>query len=76
MKKFMITAVVSIMTLPLFSFSNSSTLTSELPVGECEAYCAGYADGLEAAGEINGQQEWTDTYNNCVDNSAFCNPQK
>ena len=64
--KFFLLTGLFFLTLPLMSYSEASI------VGECEAYCAGYADAKEEDGEIEGMEEWNATYNDCVENATFC----
>ena len=75
MKKFMILAVVTLMSLPLLSFSNMGERNSEIinSIGPCEDYCTGYADGVESA-TPGGMtlEEWNEVYNTCLNTASQC----
>lgn len=73
MKNLMITGMIVLFTAPLLSSTPTNiNVEEDIIVGRCEDYCTGYADGLEAAGDISGMDEWNAAREDCIDNSDYC----
>ena len=69
MKTLFLTSILFLSTTLITTAEN----VSDMVVGDCEAYCAGYADGQESQSPAAwSTEQWMEVYNNCVDNSDYC----